>query len=785
VLSFHVLGPLRVMDDRGGDVTPPGELQRRLLEALLLPPDAVVPADRLAELLWAGAPPANLSTALQTHVSRLRKQLAGCAIEHERGGYRLQVDADAVDATRFERAVLQAAADRAADPAATVAVIDQALQTWRGEPFSLLEDDDAARAVRTRLEELRWRAREERIEALLDLGRAGDVLADLGAATIEHPSRERLHEQLMRALVAVGRPVDALRSYDRFRRFLAEEIGVEPSAQLRSFHDAIVTGQPAGPAIAGSPTAGMPGDPPAGAAPSNMSLAAPPLPRPVSSFVGRSEELATLTELVGQHRLVTVVGTGGVGKTRLALEAAHRLAPTIPGGVVFIELAGSDAGNVLDAIAAQLGVEPRAGQTIEQRLVAVLRHRGVVLVMDNCEHVVDVVAPLIERWVTRTEAARVLATSRERLGVDGERLLPLGPLALPDGGAGDGPAVELFVDRARAMRPDLDIADDATMEAVLRLCRRLDGLPLAIELAAAQLHTLEITEIVEEIGHGLSVLSTPRRPAARHRSLSATIGWSFDRLAAEERTALMQLALFRRAFDLAGAAALLDRPTGDARAVLQVLGERSLLRRSGPEHVMLEPIREFARERATEVGDDAAHLAALDRHARYHVGLAEALNFALRGPDPGEAMQRFDHCLVDLRATHEHLLAQADRPQLCRLAVAVADFGLLRPRHEVLEWGAVAVQGCAAGEPDAADAASMGAVAAWARGDQAGFAERVDDAARLCGPQGRPPVRLLAVQGLAALTSGRLDVAQACYDEALELAGDDRLRSCETRATRA
>jgi predicted ATPase/DNA-binding SARP family transcriptional activator len=790
VLSFQVLGPLRVLDEHGGDLTPPGELQRRLLEALLVEHGAVVPADRLADLLWGEQLPANQATALQTHVSRLRKHLPGCPISHERGGYRLGVDAERIDAESFERLVLAAAAVRAEDPARAVALVEEALRAWRGEPFPLLADGDAARAARARLLELCHRARDERIEALLALGGAAEVLADLEAAVIEHPSRERPHEQLMRALVDTGRSVDALRVYDRFRRFLAEEVGVEPSAQLRTWHDAIVTGRAAAhpaddPHAAPGGAHARPDD---DATPSNLSLAAPPLPRPVSSFVGRADELATLSGLVGRHRLVTVVGTGGVGKTRLALEAAHRLAGTVPDGVVFIELAGSSRANALDAIAARLGVEPRAGQTIEQRLVTVLRHRAVLVVVDNCEHVVDVVAPLVEQWVTLSDAVRVLATSRERLGVDGERLLPLSPLALTgagddDGAGGAGPAVELFVDRAQAMRPELDPHDDATAALVASLCRRLGGLPLAIELAAAQLHTLELTEILEEISGGLSVLATPRRHAPRHRSLSATIGWSFDRLDPGERTALVQLATFRRAFDLVGAAAVLDRPARDTRAVLQVLGERSLLQRSGREHVMLEPIREFARERAEAVGG-GEHRAARDRHARYHVELAESLNDSLRGDQPGEAMQRFDGSLVDLRAAYEQLLATGGQTRLCRLAVACADFGLLRPRHEVLEWGAVAARDGTVGDPHAADAASMGAVSAWARGDQARFAERVQDAWRLVGPHGSPPVRLLAVQGLAALTAGQLEAARRWYDQALAVPGTDRLRWCELAATR-
>ncbi|MEO5838709.1 MAG: BTAD domain-containing putative transcriptional regulator [Acidimicrobiales bacterium] len=771
-MTFQVLGPLRVAGDDGGDATPPGGLQRRLLLSLLVDAGGVVSTDRLADALWPDALPANYAAALHTHVFRLRKALPTLSIERHSDGYLLELDDHRCDADEFAAVITEAAAVRATDAWRAVQMVDQALGWWRGEPYLELADSNRAQADRARLVGLRLRGYDERFEALIDLGRHVEVVAELEALTVSHPTRERPHAQLMRALVGSGRSVDALRVFDRFRRALGDELGVDPSPELRELHDAILTGEATeSRAVGHGPEAGL-----------EPAIGAPHLPRLSSLFVARERELDVLAELLTQSRLVTLLGTGGVGKTRLAIETGRRLAAQFGDGVWLCELAGSSHGNALEPVATQLGIESRAGVGIERRVAEVLRHRRMLLILDNCEHVLDAVAPLVEQVVAMTDHVRVLATSRERLAVDGEQLFPVAPLSTTDDDEGAAAATRLFVDRAKAMQPGF-VAEGPALDAVVQLCRRLDGLPLAIELAAARLHTMDVGEINSEIARGIGILSTGRRSAPRHRSLMASMQWSFDLLERDEQDALTRLSVFRSSFTVDGAAAVIDQPVSEARRLLAALSERSLLQRSAGTHSMLEPVRQFANEQSSETPGRAE---AVDRHARFHLELVERLRTELRGSDPAKVTRQLDDAFVELRAVRDHFIAVGDADGLLRLVLNLNDYGMYHMRREVLTWGEDAAK--VSDDPHdgrVADALAVAALGAWNRGDRRRFVQLSREAHDASIERTGAVSALVASNlGLFGLAEGNLVEGGDWYRHALTLADpDDSLFRSEAAAT--
>lgn len=742
-MKLAVLGPLLVVDDAEVARTPPGGLQRRLLVALLVEAGRAVAVDRLADAMWPEALPANHLAAVQTHVFRIRKSLPGLVIEHDLGGYRIVIEGHAVDALVFEHAIGSAVARRDTDSTAARRDLDAALALWRGEPYAELPDSDAARAERVRLGELRLRALDERFELLIDSGRAHDAIGDLEAATVANPTRERTHAQLMRALVAAGRSVDALRTFDRFRVTLASELGLEPSPELRSLHDAIVTGD--APATSRPPA-------------SDDGGLRPAPPRPATRLVGRDGDLAMIVATLASSPCLTLIGTGGVGKTRLAAEAVQARASDPEREPWWFELAASGPATVLDAIAAQLGIQGTARAELPDRIVAVLRHEGRLVVLDNCEHVLDVIAPLVERLLAAR--VRVLATSRERLAVEGERLFAVAPLSTGTAGAGaDGgtegaaiaAAVELFVERGRAVDPHL--AENVSTGQISELCTQLGGLPLAIELAASRLHTMTVAEISAAIATGLGVLSGQRRRAERHRSLTATLEWSFALLEPDEREALVAVSTFRSGFETEAAAAVWDRSIDATVDTLRTITERSLVQRSGERWQLLEPVRQFAAESPEH---RPARAAALGRHAEHHLALADQLGSELAHGDAAASMERLDAMLPDLRAVHEWLTEHREVDSLARLVLALRDYGAVRPRAEVLTWGLDAAE-LAPEHPLVPDLLAFAALAAWVRGGRRSFGELVDRAEAAVGPGNDVPAAVAHVLALRAMLTGHVE----------------------------
>jgi DNA-binding SARP family transcriptional activator len=460
--EFRLLGDVEVLLD--GDPLEVGHARQRcVLVALLIDANRPVPAEQLIDRVWADEPPHRVRNALAGYLSRLRTLFNGIddvVIAREPSGYVLRTDLAAVDLYRFRGLVSEA---RAAEPAHAAGLFERALEMWRGEPFPTL-DTPWVNDVRTALEAERLSAELDRNDALLHVGRHQELLGELSSALQRHPLDERIAGQLMLAQYRSGRQAQALETYRQMRERLVEELGVDPSPILRDAHQQILDGDRGSTAV-----------PPRPDRPSVVSF-----PRRPTSFIGRELELARVAAALHEGPLLTLTGVGGVGKTRLALEVGRGEGARFRDGVWLCELAPlEDGAAVGHAVAAVLRLQQRHGLDIEATVIEYLGTRELLLIMDNCEHLVDAAAGLVDQIVTRCPRVTVLVTSREALGVHGERLLAVPPLAVED-------AAALFADRAKAGRPDFDL-DREPVGAVAEICRQLDGLPLAIELAAARI----------------------------------------------------------------------------------------------------------------------------------------------------------------------------------------------------------------------------------------------------------------------------------------------------------
>ncbi|GAA4206574.1 hypothetical protein GCM10022252_68900 [Streptosporangium oxazolinicum] len=676
-MRFDILGPTRVRLDGGRAVTVGGQGMRALLVMLLLDAGRVVTVERLIGGLYGDDPPANAANALQSQVSRLRRALgAQEVIEFHPAGYRLVAGADAVDAHRFEglaaegrRALASGEHDRA------VELLGEALSLWRGPALADVGESPFAQAPSARLERLRLDCVEDRVQAELELGRHRELVAELQELTAAHPFRERLYGQLMRALYGSGRQAEALEVYEGARRVLGDEFGVDPSAELAAVHLAVLRADPA--------LTGAPAVPAAPAAPVRSGLWAP-----LTSFVGREGEMSRLRALLGEARLVTLVGPGGAGKTRLAGEVAAGER----GDVCFVELApvlggGEAAQAVLGALGVRdAGLLPGSGRpapTPLARLVAVLADRPVLLVLDNCEHLVAEVAELADRLLAACPGLRVLVTSREALGITGEVLHPVAPLPVPRAGTGARdalayPAVRLFADRAAAVRPGFRV-EDANVERVLGICRALDGLPLALELAAARLRSLPVAEVASRLGDRFRLLSRGSRTALpRHQTLRAVVAWSWDLLDDDERSLAGRLTVFVGGATLEAAARVCGLREEEAVDLLSSLAEKSLVERVGERYRMLETIRAYCAERLAETGETEARR---DAHASYYADLAATADSHLRGAGQLEWLRRLDEEHDDLHAALRWAVDTGRTARGLRLLAGLAMYWWLRGRR--------------------------------------------------------------------------------------------------------
>ncbi|MFD5077132.1 BTAD domain-containing putative transcriptional regulator [Streptomyces sp. NPDC058371] len=647
-MRFGILGPLDIRTEDGTPLDPGGPRPRALLTLLLLDAGRTVPTERLTDGLYGDRPPAGAANALQSQISRLRRRLGPHAeVATSPAGYRIAVSPDSVDAHRFERLARDGhTALTRGDPAQAATLLREALALWRGPALIDLPD---ARAHVTRLEELRLTAVQDRVDADLALGGGPELVPELRALIGAHPLSERLYGQLMRALHAGGRPAEALSVYEQARRTLADELGADPSPELSALHVELLRG--AGPA---GTTERRP-------------------PAQLTRFIGRDTELRRIRELLVQARLVTLTGPGGAGRTRLAIEVAHShvnaCASVYGGSVCYVELAPlTDGSQVPYAVLAALGVRdgfrgPATDTT--ERLFAALEDRELLLVLDNCEHLIEDVARTAVLLLGACPGVRILATGRESLGITGEELCPVPPLP-PE------PAARLFLDRAAAVRPGFE-----GHARVADICAALDGLPLAIELAAARLRTLTPDELADRLGAHLDdrfrLLSRgDRTKAPRHRTLRAVVEWSWDLLDEEERELARRLTVFSGGATAEAVEAVCGVPYPED--VLASLVEKSFLEVTEGRYGMLRTIHAFAAEHLARTDEEDG---LRDVHARYFRRLAERAEPFLRGGDqlPWLALLTAEQGNLDSALRH---LVRTDPHSALRLMAELSWFWRLR-----------------------------------------------------------------------------------------------------------
>ena len=671
-MRFGILGPTRAWHDDGGEVALGGPTRRALLALLLLRAGTVVPPDQLIDDLYgagAGAP-AGAAHALQSQVSRLRQTLrADATIERLPTGYQLSVRSERIDAVRFERLAEEGReALLAGEARAAAEVLRAALTLWRGPALADAAEATSTRPHVARLEERRLAAQEDRIEADLRRGAARSVLPEVRELVDRHPLRERLHVLYMRALRAEARQAEALVVFERIRERLADELGADPGPELAEVHLELLRG--------------------------DRRPAAPVLPAQLTTFVGRDDDVPGVAALLGSARLVTLVGPGGAGKTRLSIEVASRRPDTC-----FVEISPlRDERELPPAILGALGLRdgglfaPGSGTTPVDRLAAALADRPLLLVLDNCEHLVEPVAALAQRLLAGASELRVLATSREPLGITGEHLWPVGPLPL-------AAATQLFADRAAAVRPGF-VVEDASAELVRRICTGLDGLPLAIELAAARMRGLELTDLAARLDDRFRLLSRGSRTAqARHRTLRAVVAWSWDLLSEAEQVMARRLSVFVGGTTVEAAARVCGFPdASEAEDLLDSLADKSLLEGTSGRYHMLATIQAYCAERLNAAGE-AERLA--QAHAGYFLDLATSAEPHLLRAEQLDWLAILDADQENLLAALRRRIQARDVEVAMRLLAALSSYLWIRGLRGTVAGPAVALLDLVGTDPPA------------------------------------------------------------------------------------
>jgi predicted ATPase/DNA-binding SARP family transcriptional activator len=749
------LGSFEVRTDDGAAADVPGARLRALLIALALEAGHVVPKATLIDWIWGENPPSDAANALQRLASRLRKALPDGVVEGQAGGYRLAVEPDTVDAVRFERLLGQA---RQQQDARRARLLREALALWRGAAMQDvgLAESAAFDAAVTRLERLRMTVIEDRFDTEVSLGGGGEVIAELTDAVAANPVRERLAAALMRALVTAGRDSEALLVFERTREALADALGADPSPELSAVHVALLRGELG----------------------RREEVRKTNMRAELTSFVGRDADVAVVRELVAEHRLTTLIGPGGSGKTRLATESARTLLGDLPDGAWLVELAaiGTD-GDVPQAALAGLGLRDTllgeaTNADLTDRLTAAIRDRAALLILDNCEHVIDQAAAFAHRVLGECPRLRILATSREPLGITGEALWLVDPLALPaqDAGAGEiesSPAIQLLRDRAGAVRRDLAV-DARTLSTMAHVCRTLDGMPLAIELAAARLRTMSLDQLASGLDDRFRLLTGGSRTALpRHKTLRALVDWSWELLTDAERAVLRRLSVFAGGASLAAA----ERAcTGDAVVqddvleLLTSLAEKSLLLTEGngaPRYRMTATVREYAAHRLAEAGEaDLARGALLE----YLTELAEAAEPHLRRAEQLEWLAALEAEHDNIGAAMRGALAAGEAQPAMRLAAATGFYWWLgghRVEGFELVTAATKIPGVVDDEVRAMVYALVVMFVTAGRADEHEAEEWIREAVQLShGRRGRYPV-LSLVAPLERLLQGRDSVLPA------------------------
>ena len=768
-MKFRILGPLEVTSG-GRACRLGGPKPRAILAALLLQHGAVVSTDALIHAAWGEDAPRDAAGALQAYLSRLRSVIdpdGNGLLVHQAPGYVLDVPEDDLDATAFTAAVARGL--RLAQEAhreSALEVLGAALDLWRGEPLAEFDpayvDPDGWLSM---LHEQRLVALEERAQLMVRLGRGPEVTAELETLVLRHPERERLAVVLMEALYAGGRQADALAAYRRLRTHLVDDLGVEPSESARSAHVRILTQ-----------------DPTLGA-----SRALPPanLPLPRTGLVGRVAEVSHVASAVAPGSLVTVTGVGGVGKSRLALEVAQRGRPRFSDGSWWVELSPvRPGGRVSQTVATALGVQQHQGSTMEETLVDYLGDRNALVVLDNCEHVLPEVVPLVDRLLSHCPGLAILTTSRESLAADGEQLCRLQPLPVEE-------ASTLFRERANAtgsaVRPHdgsdgEDGADGAGDGADLvgEICRRVDRLPLAVELAAARTRVMSVAEVLRHLDdEGLLVRRSFTR-AVRQRSLTDTIDWSYRLLTPPEQRLFTRLSVFAGSARLEAVHAVCGEDGSTQTATLDLLAaladKSMVVVVSGSRETryrVLETLRVFGRARLED------EEVTTRRHTAYFTRFAERAAAGAQGPDEARWIERILPDVANLRTAFDHAFAAREVDATLRLCSSLPDVLNLRVGYEAAGWAERALEIAPVDHPLFVSTVGAAARGSWALGNFEHALAIADRAQGGIPPRGAARIGYPGdVLADTALYAGDVETALRHYDEAVEAArvADDAIR---------
>jgi predicted ATPase/DNA-binding SARP family transcriptional activator len=680
LVHFGVLGAVAAWTRDGRKVEVRESKVRALLAVLLLSPGRPVPAGQLIDDLWGADLPVHPAGALQGKVSRLRQALeagepgSGALLAFRSSGYLLQAGDDALDERRFAALVERAGA--AGDPRDRAGLLAEALGLWRGPALADFAGELFAQPAIARLEEQRLTALEEQAETRLALGEHSLLAGELSELVARHPLRERLRAAHMMALYRSGRQAEAVRSYHELRGKLADDLGLDPGPGLAALYQAMLEQSPALQAVAAPPT-----------------LATRPrtnLPAMLTDLVGRAPAIAELRGLLSERRLVTLTGPGGVGKTRLAIETAAQSAAAFPDGTWLVEMAGPSPATALspaDEVMSVMGIRNDSSVPSADLLGDALRDSRLLLVLDNCEHLIGQVASLAARLLRSAPGLRVMVTSREPLMIAGEVIWAVSPLDLPGPDAGDEPAtlarvssVRLFTLRAEASAPGFRL-DEGNARAVAGLCRRLDGIPLALELAATRVRTLGVHEVLARLDDRFRLLATGQRDAPpRQQTLWGVIDWSWELLTEPERIVLRRLAVMADGCELRAAEAICGEDELDVLALLSRLADRSLVvvagQPDGPRYRLLESVAAYSLRRLREAGE---YRQVLRRHRQFYGDLAERAAARLRGHDQRSWLRRLDAEAGNLHAALGSAIRDGDTAAL-GLANALAWYWLLSGR---------------------------------------------------------------------------------------------------------
>lgn len=654
-LKVRILGPLEVEKDQ--PVSLDRLSHRRLLSALVLERGRALGTDALIDRLWDGEPPATAKATVHTHVSALRRVLGNSHIVTEGRAYRLAVESEDLDVARFATLAQEArTAARKGDWEEALEAAESALDLWRGEPFPDLVDDDFARPEITRLTEIYLELQELRADGLITTGRADDAVPRLEGLVIQHPLRERLWEHLMLARYRLGRHTEALRAYQTLRDHLAE-IGLEPGHRLSRLEEKILFHE------------------------RSLSETRHNLPDELSSFIGRRDEISVVSELVQDRRLTTLTGAGGSGKTRLAVQVARHVLDSFPDGIWMVELASIDEPDrIAVEIALTMGLRPRGEQALTV-LTQVLETETVLIIFDNCEHLLEDAASMVQHILQSSPNVKILATSREPLRVPGEAIYQVPGMSFPIEKTSDPAvallfdAVQLFRDRAEQSNLSFDL-DETNLPGVLNICSGLDGIPLAIELAAARTRAMDVRVIADRLDDRLQLLTAGASTAhPRQETLQATIEWSYRLLDHDEKAALNRLSVFRGGFAVDAAEEVVADDQIESRDVARLLSDlidKSLVTTfqspSGARLRLLESVRQYAEMRLTNGGDEAP---VRNRHLSWSLSKTDRLWARTLGGERRDVSTTLALEADNLQAAFEHALSRYDNESVVRLSHAL------------------------------------------------------------------------------------------------------------------